>query len=362
MQPAAMAQRRQAFGPYAWCVAAAALFGASTPLTKPLLADVGPVLLSGLLYWGAAAAVAPAAVRSRRRRQSGDRRSRWYLAGAAFFGGVVGPVLLLSGLALAPAGSVSLWLVLETMATAVLARVLFHEHLGASGWIATVLVVGAGAMLAEPQLAGWRPALLVAAACVAWGLDNNLTSLIDGYSTAEITAIKGLAAGCVTVPAGLLLGEHAAITSVAAAAAVGASGYGVSLMLYVAGAQQLGATRSQLVFSSAPLFGLALAAAMLGEPVGLRHGIAVLLMGSAVWLLQREKHEHPHRHDAVEHTHWHRHDDDHHLHDHAAPVAPDTWHEHRHRHPASTHSHAHRPDLHHRHEHGDATTSAAPRA
>jgi len=350
-------ERFQSFGPAAWCLLAALLFGATTPAAKGLVDDMGPLLLSGLLYWGAALAVSPAAIRHWRQSRHSERLgSRGRLLGAAFFGGIVGPVLMLWGLSLASAGTVSLWLTLETVATAVLARLFFREHLGARGWLATGLVVLASASLANPELGGATAAVLVGLACIAWGLDNNLTSLIDGYSTAEITWFKGICAGAVTVPIGWLAGGQASGSQLLAALLIGAVGYGASLVLYVAGAQQLGATRSQLYFSTAPLFGLAVAWGVFGESIGPEHFIAIGIMATALWILHLESHEHEHRHEAQEHTHWHRHDDGHHDHVHtAASETSSTWHQHRHVHVAVTHRHPHRPDLHHRHSHARKT-------
>ncbi len=342
------------FGPVAWCLLSAALFGATTPAAKPFVDEAGPVLLSGLLYWGAALGVGPWALRDWRARRAVRRvdvRARMYLLGAAFFGGVVGPVLLLWGLSLAPAGSVSLWLVLETVATAVLARLFFREHLGSHGWFATALVVIASALLAEPGAAGIQAITLVALACIAWGLDNNFTALIDGYTTNEVTGFKGVTAGMVNVPIGLWLGGEVGVVSTSAGLAIGALGYGASLVLYTAGAQQLGATRSQLAFSTSPLFGLATAALWLGEVLTPTHALSIALMAFALWLLERESHDHAHHHEAIEHTHWHRHDDGHHDHEHEEGVVVARWHQHRHRHEAQTHEHPHRPDLHHRHPH-----------
>ena len=337
------------FGPVAWCLIAALLFGATTPAAKGLVAETGPILLSGLLYWGAALAVTPFALRDWKKNRSTVRHGRSRLIGAAIFGGILGPVLLLWGLSLAPASSVSLWLTLETVATAVLARLFFREHLGTRGWLATGIVVLASAGLAGPEPAAASAVLLVGLACVAWGLDNNLTSLIDGYSTAEITWFKGICAGAVTIPIGLFLGGQATATQILAAGLIGGVGYGASLVLYVAGAQQLGATRSQLCFSTAPVFGLGVAWGVFGESIGLEHFIAIGMMGTALWILHLEVHEHEHHHEALEHTHWHRHDDGHH--DHPANVSASTWHQHRHKHDAQTHRHAHSPDLHHRHAH-----------
>ena len=54
-------------------------------------------------------------------------------------------------------------------------------------WIAVLLVWAASVILASPDgfSGGWG-ALLVAAACVLWGADNNFTALIDGFTPAAI--------------------------------------------------------------------------------------------------------------------------------------------------------------------------------
>lgn len=339
--------------PLLWCLLAAALFGASTPAAKLLTAAMGPLLLSGILYLGAALAVCPWVVGGARRVAS-DRANRWRLAGAVVFGGMLGPVCLLTALRVANAGSVSLWLNLETVATAVLARAFFKEHLAPRTWTAVGLVVLASVLLAPGTPAGGVAVVWVGLACLAWGLDNNLTALIDTYSPAQITFAKGSVAGVVNLSLGMLF-DPASLTWSAAGMGllVGALGYGASLLLYVAGAQHLGATRSQLLFSSAPLWGLGLAWLALGEPVLAAQLTAVPLMALAMWLWHRERHEHPHTHAALTHRHWHRHDDGHHQHSHEAAVLPGAWHSHEHTHEQLEHEHAHRPDLHHRHEHRD---------
>ncbi len=341
-------------GPALWCLLAAALFGAATPASKPLVSELGAALLAGLLYAGAAVSVLPWALRSHTARRV-DGRNRWRLLGAVVFGGLLGPLLLLVGLRAAPAGAVSLWLTLETVATALFARWLFQEHLGRLGGLAVALVVVASTLLSS-QLEVSRAALLVALACACWGLDNNLTSQIDGYTPERITMIKGAATAAVMIPAGLLAGASPTWTSALAATLIGAGGYGASLVLYVAGAQQLGATRSQLLFSTAPLFGLFPAWYWLGEELRWSHGVAVVLMGVALWLLHRDSstHSHRHRHAAVTHTHFHRHDDGHHGHQHTNGEARGSfvgWHQHAHSHEEVVHDHPHRPDLHHRHRH-----------
>src|SRR5688572_15903842 len=84
--------------PLAWCLLAGALFGASTPASKVLVGRVSPLLLAGLLYLGGAIAVLPWALRRRADWRNVDRRNWMRLLGAVVSGGLVGPVLLLTGL------------------------------------------------------------------------------------------------------------------------------------------------------------------------------------------------------------------------------------------------------------------------
>ena len=132
---------------------------------------------------------------------------------------------------------------------------------------------------------------------------------------------------------------------------VGVWSYGASLVLYIAAAQGIGATRGQIMFSSAPFFGVVLSVALLGERVEGLHLLAALLFGIAVVLLLAESHVHAHTHEALGHEHSHRHDDQHHNHEHASLPAW-TRHTHWHEHEPVTHTHAHWPDMHHRHTHG----------
>jgi drug/metabolite transporter (DMT)-like permease len=354
-----MPNRRAA--PILWCLAAAALFGASTPASKHLLGGLGPVALAGLLYLGAAIAVLPFVFRGGSKSLRRKRRNVLRLLGAVLFGGVLGPVLILVGLRSAPAASVALWLNLETVATAILAWAFFREHLDAKTWIAAILTVAAGVVLAAPEgFAAGPAALLVGMGCLCWGMDNNVTALVDGYTPAQTTFVKGIVAGAVNLGLAFVF-EGPALTpaNVGGALGVGALAYGASIVLYIRGAQHLGATRSQILFATSPFIGTVLAWGLLGEPVlGVQIGAAVLMIG-ALWLLLSARHAHAHTHDAMLHTHSHRHDDGHHTHVH--PGLPAHFrHTHEHEHEEMEHEHPHEPDLHHRHPHDRGDVGARP--
>ena len=332
----------------------ALLFGTSTPASKWLLGSFGAFQLAGLLYLGAALGMAPVVALERRRAapMAFDRANALRLGGAVLFGGILGPVLLLLGLRLAGAGSVSLLLNLEMVATTILGVLLFREHLGALGWLGVTGVVAAGIVVSGS--AGWPgvwAGLLVAAACTCWGLDNHLTALIDGITPARSTLVKGLVAGSANLGIGLSVAPFVApASSLIVALAVGALSYGVSIALYIAAAHELGSTRAQGVFATAPFVGAALAFSLLGEPFGFAHGAACVLLAASIPALMLSQHAHVHVHDAIEHIHSHRHDDAHHLHEHPG-LDPATRHSHAHRHDRFVHAHPHWPDVHHRHGH-----------
>ena len=262
----------------------ACLFGAATPASKALLAEIQPQVLAGLLYLGAAFGVLPVVIRTKSFRLPwhAGRRTFLLLAGAIFLGGILGPLLLLLGLTAASSGSVALWLNLEFVATAVLGHFVFREHLTARGWAAAGGTLLAALLLAGGEGgAGFLSVSLVAFACLCWGFDNHFTALIDGITPAQTTLWKGLVAGTFNLIVGGALGNGIGqLHVVLMALLVGAISYGVSVTLYIITSQGFGASRSQMVFSTAPFFGVLLSVAVLGETFTGTQALSTGIMGS----------------------------------------------------------------------------------
>ncbi len=338
---------------FLYALASAALFGVAAPFSKILLREIQqPNQLAGLLYLGAALISLPVVLARRIKGKfvfPPDRLNRRRLLGAVFFGGLVGPVLLLLGLKYALASSVSMWLNLETVATAVLAVVLFKEHLGRWTWVANIGVLIAGILLSVNEgWSGFIGILFVGGAAVAWGLDNNFTAVIDGISPEDSTFWKGLIAGSANLLIGVLLAPGIISTDWLWAIGLGGVSYGLSIILYIRAAQGLGATRSQMIFSSAPLWGVLISVIYLGESFGWLQTVAGVLLVGSVAMLLIDRHSHSHKHHPQQHEHEHFHGDSHHGHTHAERVRSDS-HLHRHEHGELVHWHPHWPDLHHRH-------------
>jgi drug/metabolite transporter (DMT)-like permease len=340
-----------------YALAGAALFGASTPVAKLLVGRIEPVMLAGLLYAGSGLGLS--AFKWMRYAAQGAQPAplargdyRW-LAGAVLSGGVIGPVLLMLGLAATSASSASLLLNLEGVFTALLAWFAFRENFDRRIMFGMFLIVCGGALL------GWRPgdfafswpALAIAGACLFWAIDNNLTRKISSGDAVKIAAIKGLVAGAVNLSISVACGTALpALRDAAAATAVGLIGYGVSLVLFIVALRHLGTARAGAYFSTAPFMGAALSFVLLGETPDLAFWMAAVLMGAGVVLHLTEHHEHPHLHNLVTHTHGHVHDE-HHRHPHDFDGDGSEPHTHPHTHEPVSHHHSHYPDIHHRHGH-----------
>jgi len=341
-------------------LAAAVLFGASTPFAKLLLGELSPLALAGLLYLGSGLGLLTVrlAMRARRRDQpaaeapimAGDYP---WLAAAVITGGIAAPILLLWGLAGTSASAASLLLNLESVVTMLVAALLFGEA------VCRRVVAAAALMLAGATVLSWDPqaelklslhAIAILGACLCWALDNNFTRKISAGDPVALAMIKGLAAGSLNLALAFALGFHLPGTAaLAAALGVGFLGYGVSLVLFILALRHLGAARTAAHFSTAPFIGAAIAILGLGEPITISFGIALALMLAATWLVLTERHEHAHAHEYLAHSHRHVHDA-HHQHAHHGDEGPEP-HTHWHEHPPMTHSHPHLPDLHHRHKH-----------
>ena len=338
-------------------LASAVLFGATAPSSKLLLGEIDPQLLAGLLYLGAGVGLATfqlgrAAIGNPAPKAPLRRSDIPWLAAVVLLGGVAGPLLLMLGLARTEAASGSLLLNLEGLFTMGIAWLVFRENVDRR------LLLGALAILVGAVVLSWRGrgveldigAMLIAAACLAWGLDNNLTRKLSSGDPVLIATVKGLAAG--SVNAGLAALSGAAMPPaglVIAAAGVGFFGIGVSLVLFVLALRHLGTARTGAYFSLAPFIGAVVAIGLLHEAFTLSLLLAGLLMGFGLWMHLVERHDHEHAHDVLEHVHNHRHDL-HHRHTHEEPVTEP--HSHWHRHAPLRHAHPHYPDLHHRHHHG----------
>lgn len=331
------------------------LFGIATPFSKALLSQLNSFQLAGLLYLGAAIAFLPFILKNWKTELNLLKISgkKSFLAGSILLGGILGPLFLMLGLKIANASSVSIWLNMELAATALLGILFFKDYLDLYALFGVVLTLCAGILISvEEANSGMLSGFFILLACISWGFDNHFTAMIDNVSPKTITFVKGVFGGLTNISLGLVFSQgHIQSNYILFALLLGILSYGISIVLYVIAAQNLGATRSQILFSTAPFWGIFGAFLFLGEPLTVNLGIAVSLLLIGIVFTQKAAHEHEHFHKNMTHTHWHSHDDEHHDHPHQDSSDKRLKHSHPHQHNAITHAHRHYPDIHHRHGH-----------
>jgi drug/metabolite transporter (DMT)-like permease len=335
-------------------VAAAIAFGVTTPVVAWAGHGEGAFTTAALLYAGAALASVVMGALARTRGTPLGRRDLPRVVGVALAGGALAPALLAWGLQRAGATVGALLLNLEAVFTVILARAVFHEAIGRRVAIAVAAMVAGGAALVLDVSRGadWGLAgvVAVAAATLCWAIDNALTRPLAERDPLSVVAAKAGLGATFTVAAAVIAGEPGPeLRAAVVLLACGATGYGLSLRLYLLAQRAIGAGRTGSVFALAPFIGAALATAV-GERGATGWTVAAAaLFAAGVYLHVTERHDHAHVHEPIEHDHPHRHDDGHHDHTHESPVAGE--HAHPHRHVGIAHTHDHGADLHHAHRH-----------
>ena len=324
---------------------------------KFVVGDMPSSLLAGLLYLGSGLGLTLVVLRQRlpvyQILGSLSRRQWAYLAGAIVSGGVAAPLFLAYGIRMGTASEVSLLLNFETVATTLLAWMVFHEQIGYRVWLGKLFIIGASILVlftggSELQLS--IPGLSVIAACVLWGIDNNLTREVESLPAPLLACMKGWSAGIFNVLLSLILFKsHVTALQVSGTLAIGALSYGVSLVLFIHALREIGSARTSTWFATGPFIGTILSVLVLGERPSGEYWVAALVMLSGMGFLYGEMHRHLHQHERITHAHPHEHDE-HHQHGHRDEALTGE-HDHLHTHEPIMHSHVHWPDIHHRHIH-----------
>lgn len=333
---------------------AAASFGVTTPIVARAGLGLGPFSTASLLYAGAAIS----ALTLRRVSQSTGapltRKHLLRLALVSLVGAVVAPTLLAWGLQRTGGAVGSLLLNLEAVFTVVFSWALYREPIGARVGLALALMATGGTVLVFDAASitgfGLAGTLAIAGATAAWALDNTLSRALAEQDPLVIVLGKGLLGATMTLACALARSEP--IPSLKATGTLllcGATGYGLSLRLYLLAQRHIGAARTGSVFAIAPFIGAGLSWALSLEMPSGWMAVSGALFGLGVYLHVTERHRHAHQHPAETHAHVHRHDDGHHDHLHDPPVLGE--HAHQHVHDALEHEHEHAPDLHHDHVH-----------
>lgn len=283
---------------YLSVLAASALFGSVFTVAKVPLESIDPLLLAGVLYAVSGLSLIPFARASFRL----ERRELKYMALITAFGAVGAPVLLLYGLQQTSASDASILTNGEVLFTVILSSVFFGERPhGRMGMFAVALVI-VGLFMATTNMefsdtiiAFNAGNIMILASMFLWAIDNNISRKLTVFSTispAKIAMIKSLAGGLVILAIASAAGRAGELAQIDAGLwlviiGLAAAGFGGALLFFLEGIKRIGTIKTMSVFSTTPIFGIAIAAIALGESISIFQAIATGLIITGILIVSR---------------------------------------------------------------------------
>ena len=280
----------------AFAILAAALYAINVPLSKLLLAHVGPTMMAAFLYLGAGLGllvyglIGKASGKGEKQERLTKKELPYTVAMVVL--DILAPIFLMLGIARTNSANASLLNNFEIVATSLIALIIFKEKISRLLWVAISLVVLASAILSFEGAGAFvfnEGSLFVLAASVCWGMENNCTNKISHKSAVEIVVIKGCFSGLGSLVIALISGEQIpAFRWIAAVLLLGFVAYGLSINFYIRAQSSLGAAKTSAFYSVAPFLGVAFSMILLKERPGMQFYTGLLIMAVSTVLMVKD--------------------------------------------------------------------------
>ena len=292
---------------YMAAITSALLFGAGTTLNKIVLAETHPTIVAGLIYLFAGLSLSLIRLSPLQKRiisvfetktktEAGiAKKDLVVLALVVLSGSTIAPYLFLNGLDQTTAINASLLQNAESLFTVLIAFLLLGERATKKDWVGVAfLTVGALFLTANGEFQRLTLSqsllgnVLVVAACLFWGIDNNLSRFLSKKEDLIlVTALKCLVGGTILLLLSLALGLefHVPLTAFPYLITVGAFSVGFSILFFLLSLREIGAMKTGIIFSTSSLFGAVFAFAILRESFSLIQLIAGLVMLTGVYVI-----------------------------------------------------------------------------
>lgn len=284
-----MSERRASI---VWALLAAALYAISSPVSKALLDDVSPTMMAALLYLGAGLGMLLLGL-VRRRAGLGESERRLTRSDLPYTVGMIAldiaaPICLMAGLASTTSANASLLNNFEIVATSLIALLVFGEAISRRLWLAIGLITLSSLILSfedASSLSFSSGSLLVLAACVCWGFENNCTRMMSQSDPLEIVVLKGFGSGLGSLAIAFATGESIpAPPYVLGALLLGFLAYGLSIFFYVYAQRQLGAAKTSAYYAIAPFIGAGLSLVLFRTWPEPAFWVALAIMAAGAYL------------------------------------------------------------------------------
>ena len=290
-------QKSEAIIGYLSVLFAAALFGSVFTVAKIPLATVDPLALSSIVYIVSGLGLIPFARASFR---LDSRKDYLLMLVVSLLGAVAAPALLLYGLQQTDASDASILTNGEVIFTIILSAAFFGEKpKGRIGVFAVSLVIAGlfiattDLQLSETILQFNAGNLMILGSMFFWAVDNNISRrLTTRIHPAKIAMVKSLVGGLILLGIAVLVGKWDEFTTIDSnlwliIIPMSLSGFGGALLLFLQGIKRIGTVKTMSIFSLTPIFGIVIAALVLGESITILQGIATAIIIGGIMILTR---------------------------------------------------------------------------
>lgn len=290
-------QKSEAIIGYLSVLFAAALFGSVFTVAKIPLSSVDPLALASIVYLVSGLGLIPFARASFR---LDSRKDYLLMLVVSLLGAVAAPALLLYGLQQTDASDASILTNGEVIFTIILSAAFFGEKpRGRIGVFAVSLVIAGlfiattDLQLSETILQFNAGNLMILGSMFFWAVDNNISRrLTTRIHPAKIAMVKSLVGGLILLGIAVLVGKWAEFTIIDSnlwliIIPMSLSGFGGALLLFLQGIKRIGTIKTMSIFSLTPIFGIVIAAVVLGESITILQGIATAIIIGGIMILTR---------------------------------------------------------------------------
>jgi drug/metabolite transporter (DMT)-like permease len=290
-------QKSEAIIGYLSVLFAAALFGSVFTVAKIPLSSVDPLALSSIIYLVSGLGLIPFARASFR---LDSMKDYLLMLVVSLLGAVAAPALLLYGLQQTDASDASILTNGEVIFTIILSAAFFGEKpKGRIGVFAVSLVIAGlfiattDLQLSETILQFNAGNLMILGSMFFWAVDNNISRrLTTRIHPAKIAMVKSLVGGLILLGIAVLVGKWDEFTTIDSnlwliIIPMSLSGFGGALLLFLQGIKRIGTVKTMSIFSLTPIFGIVIAALVLGESITILQGIATAIIIGGIMILTR---------------------------------------------------------------------------
>lgn len=277
-------------------VLATVIWGGLFAVGKHLGRELAPLAATFARYGGASLILVPLAYAD----AATVRRADWSrLLGIGLLSSVAFNVLVFWGLRYAPAGDGALTPAAIPLFMALVGWLWQGRTPSRRAWAFLGLsLLGLGVLMAANLQAPGMPmrpvgdALLLAAAMAWVGYLTLQQTVTDRYSPRLLTAITGLVGAVVALPLAVAEGSLGAMVHLSLGAWLDVAyfavfGTAVAFLLWSSGLRHLGPVQAASVMNLVPVWGVVIAVVVVGEPLGMRQLLGMVLMLLGVLGYQR---------------------------------------------------------------------------